>query len=43
MNNKWAALEIFKPIKHSTLQEQQAYENMLNKYSIPFKKGVYLK
>ena len=33
--NKYAAYELFKPMRHSTPKEQQLYKQMLDKYAIP--------
>ena len=33
--NRNAAFELFGEMRHSTLEEQQLYKNMLNKMSIP--------
>lgn len=33
--DKWAAYEMFGPMRSSTPAEQEAYRKMLKKYSIP--------
>lgn len=37
--NRSAAFELFGQMRHSTLKEQKLYNDMIEKYSIPFKEG----
>jgi len=38
--NKWAAYDLFGPMRSSTLQEQKAYEEMLSKYSGSIERNI---
>ena len=39
--NKWAAYDLFGPMRSSTLQEQKAYEEMLSKYSGSIERNIW--
>ena len=39
--SKWTAYDLFGPMRSSTLQEQELYNKMIEKYSISIEKGMY--
>lgn len=39
--NKWAAYELFGPMRSSSLEEQEDYEKMQEKYSVPLGFNIF--
>ncbi len=39
--NKWAAYNLFGSMRSSTVEEQQLYHKMLEKYSIPIGRSIW--
>ena len=39
--NKWAAYDLFGPMRSSTIEEQEAYHKMLEKYSTSIERSIW--